>query len=119
MFMLCRVCAQFRDARGKVIFTVDRGLVNQFTEAPDAIQEDPLFAMLKADGSLQSGLTDAQKKVLENDPMAGAEPDGKEKAEPDGKQKAAKPKPVKPRAEAKGNEEAEKKDGSEAAPTEK
>ena len=111
MFMLCRVCAQFRDARGKVIFTVDRGLVNQFTEAPDAIQEDPLFAMLKADGSLQSGLTDAQKKVLENDPMAGAEPDGKEKA--------AKPKPVKPRAEAKANEEAEKKDGSEAAPPEK
>lgn len=129
MFMMCRVCAQFRDAHGKVIFTVDRGLVNQFMEVPDAIQEDPLFAMLLADGSVKANVSPAERRTLENDPMAGAGPDGKQKTEPQnesatgadaaGKKKPVKPATIHPKAEAKGNEDAEKKDGSGAATAEK
>ena len=111
MFMLCRVCAQFRDARGKEIFTVDRGMLNQFMEVPDAIRQDPLFAMLLADGSIKTNVSPAEQKTLESDPMADAEPDGK--------QKTVKAKSAKPKAEAKANEEANMKDGGETAPPER
>ena len=79
MLIMCRVCAQFRDKRGNVIFTVDQGLMDRFTEAPDAIQEDPLFAMLCADHSIEANLTPVQRKTVENDPMAGMDPSGKRK----------------------------------------
>ena len=111
MFMMCQVCAQFRDTRGKEIFTVNCGMLNQFMEVPDAIRQDPLFAMLLADGSVKTNVSSAEQKTLEKDSMADAEPDGK--------QKTVKSKAARPRADAKGNEETEKKDGSEAATTEK
>ena len=41
MMILSRVCAQFRDARGNVIFTVDPSNWLNFVEAPEAIMEDP------------------------------------------------------------------------------
>ena len=79
MLIMCRVCAQFRDKRGNVIFTVNQGLMDKFTEAPDAIQEDPLFAMLCADHSIEANLTPVQRKTVENDPMAGMNASGKRK----------------------------------------
>ena len=79
MFVLCKVCAKFRDKRGNVIFTFDRGNLFDFIEVPDAIQEDPLFEMLHADGSLTCNPTAAEEKALENDPMAGMDASGKRK----------------------------------------
>ena len=79
MFVLCKVCAKFRDKRGNEIFTFDRGNLFDFIEVPDAIQEDPLFEMLHADGSLTCNPTAAEKKALENDPMAGMDASGKRK----------------------------------------
>ena len=76
---MCRVCAQFRDKRGNVIFTVNQGLMDKFTEVPDAIREDPLFEMLCADHSIEANLTPVQRKTVENDPMAGMDPSGKRK----------------------------------------
>ena len=77
MMILSRVCAQFRDARGNVIFTVDPSNWLTFVEAPEAIQEDPLFQMLVEDGSLDASITPAKRKTLENDPTAGTDASGK------------------------------------------
>ena len=79
MMILSRVCAQFRDARGNVIFTVDPSNWLTFVEAPEAIMEDPLFQMLVEDGSLDASITPAKRKTLENDPTAGTDASGKRK----------------------------------------
>ena len=89
MMILSRVCAQFRDARGNVIFTVDPSNWLTFVEAPDAIQEDPLFQMLVEDGSLDASITPAKRKTLENDPTAGTDASGKKVAKPAAKKSSA------------------------------
>ena len=52
---------------------------NGFITAPESIQEDPLFGMLVADGSLETGVDERQRKVLEKEPEAGVSADGKKK----------------------------------------
>ena len=79
MLILSKVCAQFRDARGNVIFTVDEKNMLNFIEAPDAIQEDPLFQMLLEDRSLEASVSAVRKKQLEQDPTAGVDAAGKKK----------------------------------------
>ena len=90
MMILSRVCAQFRDARGNVIFTVDPSNWLTFVEAPEAIQEDPLFQMLVEDGSLDASITPAKRKTLENDPTAGTDASGKKVGKPAAKKNTAK-----------------------------
>ena len=90
MMILSRVCAQFRDARGNVIFTVDPSNWLTFVEAPEAIQEDPLFQMLVEDGSLDASITPAKRKTLENDPTAGTDASGKKVGKPAAKKSSAK-----------------------------
>ena len=54
MFILSRVCADFRNKKGEVIHRVTPADRLGFHEAPDAIQEDPLFSMLVSEGSLEA-----------------------------------------------------------------
>ena len=79
MLLLAHVCAEFRDRNGNTIFRVTGNDLNHtFLQASDAIQEDPLFAMLVKDGSIVFPPKDEQeKKRLENEPRLGVDPTGK------------------------------------------
>ena len=79
MLLLAHVCAEFRDRNGNTIFRVTGNDLNHtFLQAPDAIQEDPLFAMLVQDGSIVFPPKDEQeKKRLENEPLLGVDATGK------------------------------------------
>ena len=73
MLILSRVCAEFRDRSGAVIFTVTPSRRLVFQEAPEAIREDPLFGMLLHDHSIEVAESDVRRKQLENDPEAKEE----------------------------------------------
>ena len=77
MLILSRVCADFHDAHGNIVFSVNRDTRNSFVHAPEFIQEDPLFDLLIKDGSLEAGITQARQKQMENDPNAGHDATGK------------------------------------------
>ena len=77
MLIVCHVCAEFHDKKGETVFTVSPELLNQFLTVPEEIREDPLFGMLVADGSLETGMNEKQKKTLERDPVAGVTAEGK------------------------------------------
>ena len=51
MLILSRVCAEFRDRAGNTVFNIGPHDLLSFLEAPEAIREDPLFALLQEDGS--------------------------------------------------------------------
>ena len=68
MLILSRVCAEFHDDAGAVLFTVQPSMLNIFIEAPESIKQDPLFDMLLSDGSLEAPVDKATQKKLENDP---------------------------------------------------
>ena len=79
MLIICHVCAEFHDSKGETVFAVTPDTLNGFITAPESIQEDPLFRMLAADGSLETGVDERQRKVLEKEPEAGVTADGKKK----------------------------------------
>ena len=88
MLILSRVCAEFRDRTGAVVYHVTPSDRLTFREAPDSIRDDPLFQMLLSDGSLEAASTVARKKKLEAEPLKGTDPSGKkvpaaQKAQPD------------------------------------
>ena len=89
MLLVPHVCAEFYDRARQKIFAIEPYMLNSFTEAPEAIRQDPLFDLLLADGSLEAAETVAQQKQLEADPTAGITAEGK------------KPKAKKPAASAK------------------
>ena len=91
MLILSRVCARFHNARGETLFTVTPARRNIFTEAPEAIREDPLFDLLVADGSMEVAVTATRKRELENDPVKGTDASGK-KAEAEKTDLPARPK---------------------------
>ena len=68
MLLLSRVCAEFRDRTGAVLFTVTPQTRLTFQEAPEAIRDDPLFTMLLNDRSIEVSDNGPRKKQLENDP---------------------------------------------------
>ena len=76
MLILSRVCAEFTNRRGQVIFTIPPSKLLSFLEAPEEIREDPLFDSLLADGSLEAVQSLDQRRQLEADPAAPA-PEGK------------------------------------------
>ena len=113
MLILSRVCAEFRDKSGAVIFNIPPSRLMSFLDAPEEIQADPLFRMLMEDGSLEAVRSVDQQRELEADPAAGITAEGK-KPSP----KAAAPAPVsddsaptalKPEPTEKGARKAEKK----------
>ena len=79
MLILSRVCAEFHDRRGEVIHRITPAMLGLFHDAPDAIRDDLLFSMLLADGSIKTPEDAKKDRNLEQDPMAGATADGKDK----------------------------------------
>ena len=78
MKILSRVCAEFKDKKGNVIYRIgpaDRLVYKD--DAPDAIKDDLLFGALVAEGSIDLIETAAGKKAAEQDPTAGALADGR------------------------------------------
>ena len=73
MLILSRVCAEFHDESGAAIFTVTPRTRLSFQEAPEAIRQDPLFAMLLNDRSIEVADDGARRKQLENDPEKAPE----------------------------------------------
>lgn len=88
MLLLSRVCAEFLDRNGAVLFAVTPETRLTFQEAPEAIRQDPLFGMLLNDHSIEVTEDKNKKKALENDPLISV-PEAPEKPEPADK-------PVKP-----------------------
>ena len=68
MLILSRVCAEFHDDTGTVLFNIQPSMLNLFIDAPESIKQDPLFDMLLSDGSLEAPVDKAIRKKLENDP---------------------------------------------------
>ncbi len=77
MRIISHVCADFYDSEGAVIFSVTPSDRKSLVEAPEAIRQDPLFALLVADGSIEAVVTDDRKRVLEQDPETGIDETGK------------------------------------------
>ncbi len=80
MLILSRVCVEFRDHTGIPFFRVNPWERNALMEAPEAIREDPIFALLVAEGSLDVVKSEKQAKMLEADPIQGADASGKRKS---------------------------------------
>ena len=74
MLLLSRVCAEFRDASGVPLFRVTPRTRLTFQEAPEAIRQDPLFAMLLSDRSIEVTESGPRRKALENNPGPVPEP---------------------------------------------
>ena len=78
MMMLCRVCAEFHDKKGAVLYRVRPDMLNRMmVDVPESIRQDPLFQMLVNDDSLEVVVSAAQKKRLEDDPEVGHDASGK------------------------------------------
>lgn len=84
MLILSRVCVDFHNKKGELVHRVNAANRLCFHEAPDSIQEDPIFQMLVNDGSLEAGVTAARKRTLETDPTAGTTAEGRRIAAPSG-----------------------------------
>ncbi len=80
MLILSRVCAEFRDRSGTVIYRVTPENRLTFREAPEAIRQDPLFELLIREGSLEASMTPVQQKQLENSPLEGTDAAGRKPA---------------------------------------
>ena len=68
MFLVSRVCAEFRTKTGEVICTIRPSQLLQFIEVPDSIQEDPYFQMLLSDHVIDIPANKAEMLRLEADP---------------------------------------------------
>ncbi len=77
MLIICHVCAEFHDKNGETVFTVTPDMLTGFITAPEGIREDPLFNMLMADGSLEAGFTEKEKKAREQNPAEGITAEGR------------------------------------------
>ena len=93
MLILTRVCAEFHNRSGQTVLTVRPGQLLSFLEAPEEIQEDPLFSMMLNDGSLEAVRSVSDQRKLESDPLAGITPEGKKAAKTRVKASEAQPEP--------------------------
>ena len=115
MLIIPYVCADFRDKKGNSIFRITADMLRTIQTVPDAIRQDLLFDMLVADGSIKTPETEAQKKLLEQEPMLEMRADGKSvKAD-----KPAKPAKAETKTENKADEkpaEAKPAEGNQSKP---
>ena len=89
MKILSRVCAEFKDKKGNVVYRIGPENRRVYLEnVPEAIKQDLLFGALVAEGSIDVIETAAEKKAAEQDPMAGALADGKKAAKVKDEKKA-------------------------------
>ncbi len=78
MMMLSRVCALFRNRAGKELYTVTpEKRLTILDDVPEEIQEDPLFDLLVADGSIEVSLSASRRRMLEQDPVQETDATGK------------------------------------------
>ena len=75
--IVCHVAAEFRDRTGRTVFAVSPSDTARILQAPEEIQEDPLFRLLSGDGTLQAVTSLEEKRRLESDPLAGIDAEGK------------------------------------------
>ncbi len=75
--IVCHVAAEFRDRTGRKVFAVSPSDTARILQAPEEIQEDPLFRLLSGDGTLQAVTSVEEKRRLESDPLAGIDAEGK------------------------------------------
>ena len=109
-----RVCADFYDKNHNLLFRITRENLGKYIEAPEAIEQDPLYRMLLDEGSIKLSPANARdKRDLENNPYAGADATGK-----DIKPKAEKPgAKTETKASVKAETKAEEKPAEKAADT--
>jgi len=79
MLILSRVCAEFRDRTGAVVYRVTPQTRLTFQEAPESIRDDPLFTLLLQERSIEAGVTPVRKKELEADPLKEADAAGRKR----------------------------------------
>ena len=66
--LISRVCAEFHDNAGTVLFAIRPADRLRLIDAPDSIRQDPLYDMLLHDGSIEVPYNKDEQKKLENDP---------------------------------------------------
>ena len=80
MTIIAHVCAEFVDSRRNPIYKITPAMLGGMQEnVPDAIQEDPLFTMLIADGSLKAVVSADDRKAIEKNPLEGITAEGRKK----------------------------------------
>ena len=104
MRIIAYVCSDLYDRTHTRVHRIRRTDLGVLADAPDWIAEDPMFRLLVKDGSVKVAESRAAEKVLENNPMAGINAEGREIAlaadnEPTPGDKAAKPRAGKSKAE--------------------
>ena len=70
MLVVPFACAEFHDKSGNVIHRIHAHELRNITEVPDAIVQDPLYALMVEEGSLKAPESKLDLKALENDPDA-------------------------------------------------
>ena len=70
MLVVSFACAEFHDKSGNVIHRIHAHELRNITEVPDAIVQDPLYALMVEEGSLKAPESKIDLKALENDPDA-------------------------------------------------
>ena len=77
MYLISHVCAEFHDRKGNLVYRMTPDMRNTIQDAPEAIREDLLFALLVQDGSIVVPENERERKRLEEDPLLGIGADGK------------------------------------------
>ena len=70
MLVVPYVCAEFHDKSGEVIHRIHAHELRTITEVPEAVQQDPLFALQVKDELLKAPDSKLELMALENDPDA-------------------------------------------------
>ncbi len=79
MLLISHVCAEFRDQTGLILFSIGPTNLHDTLVAPEAIRQDPLFALLVAEGSLRVYESREDLKEAEKDPTKDIDATGKKK----------------------------------------
>ena len=75
--LICYVAADFIDPKTReTIFRITKEMRGLIIQAPEAIQQDPLYGWLVEDGSIRV-VDKKEAKVLENDPMKDITAEGR------------------------------------------
>ena len=67
MLVVPFACVEFHDKSGNVIHRIHAHELRNITEVPDAIVQDPLYALMVEEGSLKAPESKIDLKALEND----------------------------------------------------
>ena len=73
MLVVPFACAEFHDKSGNVICRIHAHELRTITEVPEAIKQDPLYALMVEEGSLKAPESKLDLRALENDPEAKLE----------------------------------------------